>query len=82
MLQTSPVISIDDKAPRGSSDAGDLADFSTNRRVLVLSILAVAVGTISSGLAWLLLRLIDGITNLAFFHRVSLIHEVDRGSSG
>jgi CIC family chloride channel protein len=45
-----------------------LADFRTDRRVLVLSALAVPIGVISALVAKGLLWLIALITNLAFFH--------------
>ncbi len=38
--------------------------------MLLLSVLAVVVGTASAGLSWLLLRLIFLATNLFYFHRV------------
>ena len=47
----------------------ELGDFRTDRRVLVLSALAVPVSLISAGAAKALLWLIALITNLAFFHR-------------
>jgi hypothetical protein len=47
-----------------------LGDFRTDKRVLVLSSLAVPVGLISAGIAKPLLWLIAVITNLAFFHRL------------
>ena len=48
-----------------------LADFSTNRRVLLLSAMALVVGTISSFVAYALVWLIAAITNLAFYQRLS-----------
>lgn len=48
-----------------------LADFSTDRRVLALSGMAVVVGVISSFVAYALLWLIAFITNIAFFQRFS-----------
>jgi H+/Cl- antiporter ClcA/predicted transcriptional regulator len=47
----------------------ELGDFRTDKRVLVLSTLAVPIGLISAGVAKALLWLIALITNLAFFHR-------------
>src|SRR4051812_9589963 len=49
----------------------ELADFSTNRRVLLLSGMALIVGAISSLVSYALLWLIAGITNIAFYHRFS-----------
>ncbi len=48
-----------------------LADFTLDRRVLSLSTLSIAIGVMSAGVAWVLLRLIQLITNLAFFGRLS-----------
>ena len=47
-----------------------LADFSVNRRMLVITALAVPVGAVSACAAWVLLRLIGLITNLVFYQRV------------
>ena len=49
----------------------ELADFSTDRRVLLLSALALAIGALGSVVAWVLIWLIAAITNLAFYHRLS-----------
>jgi H+/Cl- antiporter ClcA/CBS domain-containing protein len=48
-----------------------LSDFRTDKRVLLLSALALPIGAISALVAKALLWLIALITNLAFFHRVS-----------
>ena len=48
-----------------------LADFSTDRRVLWLSLMGVAIGVASAFVADGLLQLIGSVTNLAFFHRWS-----------
>jgi len=49
----------------------ELADFSTNRRVLLLSAMALAIGAFSALVAYVLIWLIAAITNLAFYHRFS-----------
>jgi H+/Cl- antiporter ClcA len=55
-------------------EPGDrLADFRTNRRVLLLSALAVPIGIISALVAKVLLCLIAVITNLAYFLRFSAV---------
>jgi H+/Cl- antiporter ClcA/CBS domain-containing protein len=56
-----------------------LADFSTDRRVLLLSGMAVVVGVFSSLVAWTLLWLIATVTNLAFYHRFSSLPAVPQG---
>lgn len=56
-----------------------LADFSTNRRVLLLSGMALVLGAISSLLAWALIKLIAVITNLAFYQRWSDEASVPQG---
>jgi len=48
-----------------------LGDFTTTLRVVPLSILAVAIGCIATGVAWALLRLIGLFTNLFYFGRWS-----------
>jgi H+/Cl- antiporter ClcA/CBS domain-containing protein len=48
-----------------------LADFTRDRRILTLSLMAVAVGVISSGVAYILVWLIAIITNLAFYQTFS-----------
>ncbi len=46
-----------------------LADFTQDRRVLPLSGLAAVIGALSAGVAWILVKLIALITNLAFHQR-------------
>lgn len=48
-----------------------LSDFTTDRRVLLLSLLAVAVGVFGALVARALVWLIAVITNLAYFQRFS-----------
>jgi len=48
-----------------------LRDFSTDKRVIVLSAMAVVVGVIGALLAYALLWLINAITNLVFYGRFS-----------
>jgi H+/Cl- antiporter ClcA len=59
-----------------ATDMTDLArdtrsDFTTDRRTLMLSGMALVVGGFGAGAAWLLLRLIALATNLAYFQRIS-----------
>lgn len=63
----------------GSANEDELADFSTNRRVLLLSAMALAIGAISSLVAYALIWLIAAITNLAFYHRFSAAAAVPQG---
>jgi chloride channel protein, CIC family len=51
------------------SDA--LGDFTTTPRVLPISLMAIVIGFISSGVAWFLLRLIGFFTNLFYYQRMS-----------
>ncbi|HEX5400498.1 MAG TPA: chloride channel protein [Verrucomicrobiae bacterium] len=60
-----PVVS--DQAPIED----ELADFSTNRRVMLLSAMSLVIGAFSALVAYVLLWLIAAITNLAFYHRFS-----------
>ncbi len=48
-----------------------LADFTTDRRVLVISLMALVVGVVSTAVAWVLVQLIALITNVAFYQRLS-----------
>ena len=48
-----------------------LADFTRDRRILILSAMAMVIGVISAGVAYLLVWLIAVITNLAFFQTFS-----------
>jgi len=57
-----------------------LADFTTDRRMLLLSAMAVVVGAISALVAYVLLWLIAAITNLAFYHRFSALPAVPQGN--
>ena len=50
-----------------------LADFTRDRRILVLSAMAVVIGVISAGVAHLLVWLIAVITNLAFYQTFSAV---------
>jgi chloride channel protein, CIC family len=54
-----------------NSHSAHLGDFTTSRRVIRISVLAIGIGVISSGIAWALLRLIAFFTNLFFFQRFS-----------
>src|SRR4051794_35837523 len=48
----------------------ELGDFTTTSRVIPISILAIGIGLIASGVAWVLLKLIGLFTNLLYFHRI------------
>ncbi|MCC6826135.1 MAG: chloride channel protein [Acidobacteria bacterium] len=54
-----------------NSSAADLGDFTTKRRIIRISGLAIVIGTAAAGIAWLLLRLIALFTNVFFYHRLS-----------
>ena len=60
--------------------ADELADFSTNGRVLLLSAMSLAVGAASALVASILIWLIAAITNLAFYHRLSAATVVPQGN--
>ena len=47
-----------------------LGDFTTTRRVLPISALAVLIGVFAAFVAWALLKLIGFFTNLFFFQRI------------
>ncbi|MEO7053635.1 MAG: chloride channel protein, partial [Rhizomicrobium sp.] len=48
-----------------------LRDFTATPRMLQLAAMAAVTGTMGAGAAWVLLRLIALITNLAYFGRLS-----------
>ncbi len=66
-------------APLVDTAENELADFSTNRRVLLLSAMALVIGAISSFVAYALIWLIAAITNLAFYHRFSAAPAIPQG---
>ena len=45
-----------------------LRDFTADRRLLVLSAMALVTGSFGAGAAWVLLKLIALVTNLCYFH--------------
>ncbi|MDE3117314.1 MAG: chloride channel protein, partial [Pseudomonadota bacterium] len=56
-------------APRTGNDT--LRDFTADRRLLVLSGMALVPGSFGAAAAWALLKLIALFTNLAYFHTLS-----------
>ena len=68
-FEASPPATLAPPAPAPAAEA-KLGDFSTNRRVLLLSGMAVVVGVISSlaayGLLWLIIRITDAAFHLRF----------------
>jgi H+/Cl- antiporter ClcA len=54
---------------RVHSRAAELGDFTTDLRVIPIASLAIAIGLLSTVVAWALLRLIGLFTNLFYFHR-------------
>jgi len=71
---TPPPETAGDILQSDSEDHGHdgLRDFSADRRTLALAGLALIVGTAGAGAAWVLLRLINLVTNLAYFGRFSV----------
>jgi len=57
----------------GPSSRDRLGDYSTDRRILLLTSMAAAVGVISAFVALALVRLIGLFTNLAYFHRFATL---------
>ncbi|HWY76076.1 MAG TPA: chloride channel protein [Verrucomicrobiae bacterium] len=74
-MQTKPVMLSAETGYAAASaqptHEAELADFSTNRRVLLLSALATVIGVIGALVAYALIWLIAVITNLAFHLRFS-----------
>jgi hypothetical protein len=63
-------MSVAQKAHRSATGAESLGDFIASPRIIVLALLAVPIGLIGAGLAWLLLNLIGLFTHLFFFGRI------------
>lgn len=51
----------------------NLADFNRDYRVLLLCVMAIAIGVLSAFIAYALVVLIGLITNLSFYHRFSTV---------
>jgi CIC family chloride channel protein len=63
---------VANRRPRAAPPSEDaLSDFTTDRRVLLLSLLALAVGVLGALVAYALVWLIGVITNLAYYQRFS-----------
>lgn len=61
-----------ERPPLGDGIAlNPLRDFSTDRRMLILVIMALVVGTAGAAAAWALLHLIAVVTNFCYFGRFS-----------
>jgi CIC family chloride channel protein len=58
-----------DASPRVYEDRG--RDFSTDKRILILTPMAAIIGVISALVAYVLVWLIGTITNLVYYHRLS-----------
>jgi chloride channel protein, CIC family len=56
--------------PHRKSCLEELGDFTTTARVIPISLLAIAIGVLSTYVAWFLLKLIGFVTNLAYYHRL------------
>jgi chloride channel protein, CIC family len=74
-MQTEFVIS-----PVASHQTDELADFSTNHRVLLLSAMSLIIGAFSALVAYGLIWLITAITNLAFYHQLSVAPALPQGN--
>ena len=55
---------------RKSSQHEELGDFTATVRLLPISLLAVLIGLVASGVAWLLLKLIGFFTNIFYYGRI------------
>jgi H+/Cl- antiporter ClcA len=54
-------------------NAQTLGDFTTSPRVIPISLLAIGIGLVSTGVAWTLLRLIAFFTNVFYYGRASTV---------
>ncbi|HTH47666.1 MAG TPA: chloride channel protein [Candidatus Limnocylindria bacterium] len=83
MFARASTVATDRGTPGTGHAAGPgagLADFSTDRRVLLLSAMAAVLGAVSSLLAYALIWLIAAVTNLAFYQRFSALPAVPQGN--
>jgi H+/Cl- antiporter ClcA/predicted transcriptional regulator len=62
---------IQGAAPPRAPAVDHLRDFTADRRLMALAGMAVIVGTGGAAAAWVLLHLINIVTNLAYFQRLS-----------
>jgi chloride channel protein, CIC family len=56
-----------------------LADFTRDRRILVLSLMALVIGAVSAFVAYALVWLIAVITNITFYQRFSAVFQSPQG---
>jgi CIC family chloride channel protein len=56
----------------GAPPRAKLADFTVDRRILMLIAMALVIGSGGAFSAWLLVKLIALVTNLVWFHRLSV----------
>ncbi|HVN75077.1 MAG TPA: chloride channel protein [Thermoanaerobaculaceae bacterium] len=70
MTHVKRAVDAPDDAATGSARAPELGDFTATRRMLLLSMMAMAIGAISAFVALALLRLIGLFTNLFFYQRL------------
>ena len=59
------------KRHKHKKPSDSLGDFTTTPRVLAISLMAIVIGFISSGVAWFLLKLIGFFTNVFYYQRMS-----------
>lgn len=59
----------------GAKREDNLADFTQDKRVLTLSLIAIVIGAVSAVVAYALVWLIAVITNLAFFQQYSSVFQ-------
>src|ERR1700691_2903765 len=65
---------IEENADNHLHAPDSLGDFTTDFRVLLLSVMALVIGALSAVVAYVLIWLIAVITNLSFFHTLSAAH--------
>lgn len=58
--------------PRADGGRSELGDYTTaDKRLVLLSLMAIPIGAAGAAIAWLLVRLIGFITNISFYHTIS-----------
>jgi H+/Cl- antiporter ClcA len=64
-------MNLPSRAKRLKSSLEELGDFTTTIRVIPISLMAIVIGGLGAGVAWLLLKTIGFFTNIAYYHRLS-----------
>lgn len=79
-MESDPADAKDHPARNKKDHQSKLGDFTLTTRTIPISLLAIVIGLISTGLAWALLRLIGLVTNLFYYQRFNTALSSPAGS--